>query len=292
MTVTIRVVRPPRDKSRSVPVWPVGSSGTVSSRGGHHTPSPDENIAKLRIGSRLSPSVSGGNDAHDTRVDRAANRGHRPRALRLCLSRRSANSIITTTNSILTYDTAGSIDTSSASDGVTGSNMISFVPITSASVDANSNFSVGYFQVTGQAAGQSTTYDNTPFSITYSPASIDGNAVTGTAVISGVLNGTVTGGDYSTVVATFKNVSNSSFSTVDNGNLVTSVLSIPQGSQLLVPSTTFNGETTVEGLVTTSGVPVQETAAPEPSTIALFLSTVCGLGLRKYVLARRQRCEA
>lgn len=195
-------------------------------------------------------------------------------------------------DSILTYGTAGSIDTSSSSDGVTGANMISFVPITSASVDANSNISLGYFQVTGQAAGQSTTYDNTPFSITYSPASIDGNAVTGTVMITGNLNGTVTGNNYSTVVATFNPVINGSFQTVDNGNLVTSVLSIPQGSQLLVPSTTFNGETTVEGLVTTSGVPVQETPAPEPSTIALFLSTVGGLGLRKYVLGRRQRNES
>ena len=151
--------------------------------------------------------------------------------------------------------------------------------------------------MTGQAAGQSTTYDNTPFSITYSPASINGNAVTGTAgtnsaTISGYLNGTVTGSDYSTVVATFTGVTNASVQTVDNDKLVTSVLSIPQGSQLLVPSTTFNGETTVEGLVTSTGLPIQEQAAPEPSTIALFLSTVCGLGLRKYVLARRQRCDA
>jgi hypothetical protein len=88
VTVAIRVVRPPRDKSRSVPVWPVGSSGTFGPRGGHHTSSPDEDVAKSRIGSRLSPSVSGGNDAHDTRVDRAANRGHRPRVLRLCQIRR------------------------------------------------------------------------------------------------------------------------------------------------------------------------------------------------------------
>jgi hypothetical protein len=202
-----------------------------------------------------------------------------------------ADSIVTKSDSILTYDSAGAIGTSPSGDGITGSNMISFVPITSASVDANSNFSLGYFQVTGQAAGQSTTYDNTPFSITYSPASIDGNAVTGTAQISGVLNGTVTGSDYSTVVATFKGVTNDTVQTVDNGNLVTSVLSIPQGSQLLVPSTTFNGETTVEGLVTTTGLPINETPAPEPSTIALFLSTVGGLGLRKYVLARRQRSD-
>ena len=33
VTVAIRVVRPPRDKSRSVPVWPVGSSGTFGPGG-------------------------------------------------------------------------------------------------------------------------------------------------------------------------------------------------------------------------------------------------------------------
>ena len=195
-------------------------------------------------------------------------------------------------DSILTYATAGSIDASSAGDGVTGSNMISFVPIMTASVDANSNVSMGYFQVTGQAAGQSTTYDNTPFSITYSPGSIDGNAITGAIKITGVLNGTVTGSNYSTVIATFNPVTSNSFQTVDNGNLVTSTLSIPQGSLFLVPSTTFNGETTVEGLIKTNGVPINETPAPEPSTIALFLSTVGGLGLRRFVLVRRQRGES
>ena len=55
-------------------------------------------------------------------------------------------------DSILSYGTAGSIDASSSSDGVTGANVISFVPITSASVDANSNISLGYFQVAGQAS--------------------------------------------------------------------------------------------------------------------------------------------
>jgi hypothetical protein len=199
---------------------------------------------------------------------------------------------------ILTYDTAGAVSISPPSSfGITGSNMISFVPITSATVDANSNISLGFFQVTGQAAGQSTTYDNTPFSITYTPTSVDGNAVTGTAgsnsaTISGLLNGTVTGNDYSTVVATFTKVTDATVQTVDGGNLVTSVISIPQGSQLLVPSTTFNGETTVEALVTTTSVPVNVTPAPEPSTIALFLSTLCGLGLRRHVLARRQRSES
>jgi hypothetical protein len=196
-------------------------------------------------------------------------------------------------DSILSYSTAGSIDASVSNDGVTGANVISFVPITSASVDANSNLSLGFFQVAAESGSASTTYNNTPFSITYVPGSIDGNAITGqAATITGVLNGTVTGNNFSTVVATVTSLTSPSSQVVDGSNLVTSTLSIPQGSLFLVPSLSNNGESTAEGTVVSTGVPVNETPAPEPSTIALFLSTVGGLGLRKYVLGRRQRNEA
>jgi hypothetical protein len=191
-------------------------------------------------------------------------------------------------DSILGYNTAGSIDASLSSDGVTGANVISFVPITSSQVDANSNISLGFFQVAGQAAGQSTTYNNTPFSITYVPGTIDGNAVNDSVTITGVLNGKESGNNYSSLVATFNPLPKNSFQATDGQSLVTSSLSIPQVSQLLVPSTTNGGETTVEGVISTSGTPIKETPAPEPSTIALFLSTVGGLGLRKFVQARRQ----
>jgi hypothetical protein len=191
-------------------------------------------------------------------------------------------------DSILGYSTAGSINASLSGDGVTGANVISFVPITSSQVDANSNISLGFFQVAGQAAGQSTTYNNTPFSITYVPGTIDGNAVNNSVTITGVLNGTETGNNYSSLVATFNPLPKNSFQATDGQSLVTSSLSIPQLSQLLVPSTTNGGETTVEGVISTSGTPIKETPAPEPSTIALFLSTVGGLGLRKFVQARRQ----
>jgi hypothetical protein len=196
-------------------------------------------------------------------------------------------------DSILSYSTAGSIDASVSNDGVTGANVISFVPITSASVDANSNVSLGFFQVAAESGSASTTYNNTPFSITYVPGSIDGNAITGqAATITGDLNGTVTGSNFSTVVATFTSLTSPSSQVVDGNNLVTSTLSIPQGSLFLVPSLSNNGESTAEGSVVSTGVPVNETPAPEPSTIALFLSTVGGLGLRKYVLGRRQRNES
>ena len=41
--------------------------------------------------------------------------------------------------------------------------------------------------------------------------------------------------------------------------------------------------TSAQGLVT-----LVESPVPEPSTIVLFLTTVGGLGLRRYVLSRRR----
>ena len=189
----------------------------------------------------------------------------------------------TMADSILGYNTAGAIDATAPGDGVTGANVISFVPITSASVDTTSNIPLGYFQVSAETAGQSTTYDNTPFSITFEPLTLNSSSLSnpGTVMISGVLNGVVTGANQSSVVATFSTPSSGSF---ELGS-TSSTLSIPQSSLLLVPSSAGNGETTVAGIITS-------VATPEPSTIALFLSTFGGLGLRKYVLRRRQRGQA
>jgi hypothetical protein len=189
----------------------------------------------------------------------------------------------TKADSILGYGTAGAIDASLPTDGVTGANVISFVPITSAQVETTSNVPLGFFQVAALAADQSTTYDNTPFSITFVPSTLNGITLVnpGTVKISGVLNGVVTGPNQSSVVATFNTPSSGSFQL----GSTSSTLSIPQTSLLLVPSSAGNGETTVAGIITS-------VATPEPSTIALFLSTVGGLGLRKYVLRRRQRSQA
>jgi hypothetical protein len=188
-------------------------------------------------------------------------------------------------DSILGYSTAGAIDATSATDGVTGANVISFVPISAAQIDTTSNIPLGYFQVAALTAGASTKYDNTPFSITFVPGTIDATTLSnpGTVTISGVLNGVVTGGNQSSVVATFRTPSSGSF---DLGS-TSSTLIIPQSSLLLVPSSAGNGETTVAGIITSVSHTVVPT--PEPSTIALFLSTVGGLGFRKYVLGRRQR---
>jgi len=191
----------------------------------------------------------------------------------------------TKADSILGYGTAGAIDATSSTDGVSGANVISFVPITSGQVDTTSNVPLGYFQVQEVTGPTPTTYTNTPFSITFVPATLNGTALVdpGTVTITGVLNGTVTGANQSSVVATFNTPSSGSF---DLGT-TSSTLSIPQSSLLLVPSSAGNGETTVAGVITSVN-----NVVPEPSTIALFLSTFGGLGLRKYVLGRRQRNQA
>ena len=50
--------------------------------------------------------------------------------------------------------------------------------------------------------------------------------------------------------------------------------------------------TTLEGAINTAWIVESPAPVPEPSTIALFLSTVGGLALRRYVLARRARGQA
>jgi hypothetical protein len=200
----------------------------------------------------------------------------------------------TTSDAILGYSTAGSIDTTKAGDGVSGTNVISFVPITNSQVSATSNVPLGFFQVAAELAGQSTTYANTPFSINFIPATVAGETPTSSSpvTITGVLNGTITGSSQSSVVATFATFNGVS-TLATTGGTFASTLSIPASSMLpLVPSSAGSGATTVEGMIATKLSPNNEVPAPEPSTIALFLSTVCGLGLRKYVLGRRQRGQA
>jgi hypothetical protein len=189
--------------------------------------------------------------------------------------------------SVLDYSTAGSVDTSV---GVNGANVISYVPLTNAAINSSSNLPLGAFQVAALQDGQTTTYTNTPISITFVPHSYNGVALTDSTpvTISGALNGSVTGNNQSDVSVTFNPVTDGSFQLAG----ASSTLSMTQNMQLLVPSSAANGTTTLEGIIKTGASPPGEVPAPEPSTIALFLSTVGGLGLRKYVLARRQRSQA
>jgi hypothetical protein len=95
--------------------------------------------------------------------------------------------------------------------------------------------------------------------------------------LSGTLNGTITGGSQSAVVAKFDPLPNPSFVT---GNFL-NTLSFTDNPLSLVPSSTNNGHTSAQAHLST------ETRVPEPTSIALFLTTLAGLGVRHRVRAKR-----
>ncbi len=182
---------------------------------------------------------------------------------------------------LMTYSTVGStID----STGVNGVGAISFNTVSSGSFSNPSSFSAGEFQVSELPDGTSTTYVNTPFHITFQSKLIDGVEPVPNATpiqIKGVLNGTINGSNQSTVVATFDPTTIiPDFVT----GLYTNTLTIPDLNLSLVPSTSNGGRTTVQAyLVATPNAP----PVPEPTTIALFLTTLAGLGIRHRVRAGR-----
>ena len=79
-------------------------------------------------------------------------------------------------DTIINYSTSGTVE----SDGVVGDPVISFNSVNSGqnnSFNAPSNFSLGSFQVAALPDGQTTTYTNTPFHITFLVDTINGAAI-------------------------------------------------------------------------------------------------------------------
>src|SRR4051812_38768440 len=108
----------------------------------------------------------------------------------------------------LNYNVSGQID---PTNGVSGTNVVSFVPITTNAADLASgatNAGLGNFVLAPLAAGKMTTYKDTPFKISFLPSTYNGNSVATSAPVqlTGVLNGVVNGPSSSTVQATFNNV--------------------------------------------------------------------------------------
>lgn len=179
-------------------------------------------------------------------------------------------------DTLINYSTSGSI----GMDGVTGSGVISFIPVSANQFNSPSAFSLGDFQVAALQSGQSTTYVNTPFSITFLANSVDGSTPDPNETplsLSGVLNGTISGAGQSSVVAKFNPLANPTFATGDFLN----TLSFTDNPLSLVPSTTNNGRASAQAYLTT------ETRVPEPTSIALFLTTLAGLGVRHRVRSKR-----
>ncbi len=109
------------------------------------------------------------------------------------------------TASPLSYTTSGQV---TPTTGVTGTNVVSFVPLsTGNSIDLSTgqtNAGLGNFVISPLAAGVTTTYSNTPIQISFLPASYGGTSISSDApvVVTGVLNGVVSGPSSSTVTAT------------------------------------------------------------------------------------------
>jgi hypothetical protein len=179
--------------------------------------------------------------------------------------------------SVNDYATAGAIDSS----GISGPNVITFNNVAGGQYTSPSGFSLGEFVVSALPADSTTTYTNTPFSLTYLAQKVNGGIPTVNEtplVITGKLNGAVTGSGQSSVVATFDPVQpDPTFRTGDFVNTLT----VPN-SFLLVPSSTNNGRTTIQSTITSSFNPLP-VPAPEPATIAVFVMAGVGLGLRRHL---------
>lgn len=177
------------------------------------------------------------------------------------------------------YDTSGLVGTT----GITGTNVISFVPVSKNSFTAPSTLSLGTFVVSALADGQTTTYNHTPFAMSFAIKTVNGinvAAVPQLLTLTGFLNGTVTGSNLSTVIAQFDPVTDG---TIVLGPEMSVVLSLPSPQRSLVPSTTFGGQSTAEAFVQ----PFVKT--PEPGVIALFAVAGAGLGVHRL---RRKRVAA
>jgi hypothetical protein len=198
---------------------------------------------------------------------------------------------------ILTYSTSGYVNgstgVSTTLDGSTvapTTNAITYASVNNATVDTISNLPLGEFQVAPLGANMTTTYSNTPFSFTLIPSAYNGTALTNFTplTVTGLLNGTLTGGAQSSVIASISSISNNTF---ELGGATSTLAGLP--NQVLLVPNSAGGVTTLEAAINTVGtVNPAQAPVPEPSTIALFLTTVGGLALRRYVVARRPRALA
>src|SRR5207248_10111495 len=138
--------------------------------------------------------------------------------------------------------------------------------VTGGSFTTPSYFSLGEFLVDGLDNGETTTYNNVPFTITYQTTGVDHNAVdpsVGTVKLTGILDGALNGAGQSSLKATFDPVVPAAF----QAGPYKHELTIPLNPVLLAPSSTNGGRTTVQGQVIASASPV-----PEPATLAVFLT--------------------
>ena len=121
------------------------------------------------------------------------------------------------------YSTSGNVISTT---GVQGSNVISFNSVAGGSFLSPSSFSLGEFLVASLPVGVSTTYTETPFEINLFAEKINGVELDSNDTpikLTGVLNGTMSGPNQSSVVATFDPLPAAEFRTGDFLNTLTLV---------------------------------------------------------------------
>jgi hypothetical protein len=186
-------------------------------------------------------------------------------------------------STLLTYDSVNSwIDPT----GITGDpKAIQIVPVTGGSFLAPSSLSLGSFQTKALDAGQSVTYNQTPFHFRFTADAVNGQSVQPNQTpidVTGVLNGTLSGANASSVTATFDKRSTGNYTFLTG--LYSNTLTVPDSPLSIVPSTTNNGLTTAQALLTNTAI---TSPVPEPSTLLVFAAAISGLGLRQQVRRRR-----
>lgn len=185
---------------------------------------------------------------------------------------------------LMSYKTSGTIDTDTGVSGPTDVVAINFKSVDDGRFYDASAFSLGEFVVAALPQGVVTTYENTPFKISYFATKINGEAPDHNETpitFSGVLNGIVSGESFSNVVATFNPVTSEEFRTGEYLNTI----SILSPTVSLVPSTTLDGRTTAQAQLTATLSPMPP-PIPEPSTWAIFTVAIAGLGIHRRLRSR------
>jgi hypothetical protein len=182
-------------------------------------------------------------------------------------------------STLLSYDSVNSwIDPT----GITGdSKAIQIVPVTGASFLAPSSLSLGSFQTKALDSGQSVTYNQTPFHFKFTADTVNGQVVQPNQTpidVTGVLNGTLSGANSSSVTATFDKPSTGNYTFLTG--LYSNTLTVPDSPLTIVPSTTNNGQTTAQAILSNSAI---TSPVPEPSSVLVFAAAIVGLGLRQQI---------
>jgi hypothetical protein len=172
------------------------------------------------------------------------------------------------------FSTSGQVGT----EGVVGPDAIGFNSVASDAIDAPGLMTLGSFQLATQPAGSTTTYVNTPFSVTFLVDSIDGQppAINQTPIVlAGTLNGTISG-PKGGVFAAFEPIPPVLYRVGPYSTYLS-----PIAGLYLSADTAPDGRATILGQYTLANDP-NPAPIPEPASILAFAVLAAGgLALRR-----------